>query len=174
MTALVASAIAWMAVGTMPVSRPMVAPGRSSLPYALFMKLVRASEPQQEAADNSDNANPNPGVESRTITLDAGDTLAGMLEDVGISAQDANAVVAAMGRILDPRALRIGQPFDITYPVATIDAPGGGQAKPAQPRTTTVMVNHKPVVVPLDAGEDDASGATAENSQAISRLLSLH
>jgi len=47
MTALVASAIAWMAVGTMPMSRPMVAPGRSSLPYALFMKLVRASEPQQ-------------------------------------------------------------------------------------------------------------------------------
>ena len=33
------------------------------------------------------------------MTLDAGDTLAGMLEDVGISSQDANAVVAAMGRI---------------------------------------------------------------------------
>jgi murein DD-endopeptidase MepM/ murein hydrolase activator NlpD len=172
MTALVASAIAWMAVGTMPVTRPMVAPGRSSLPYALFMKLVRASEPQ-EAADNADNANPNPAVESRTITLDAGDTLAGMLEDVGVSAQDANAVVTAMGKNFDPRALKIGQPFDITYSVATIDATGG-QAKPAQPRTTTVMVNHKPVVVPLDAGEDDTSGATAENSQPISRLLSLH
>ena len=174
MTALVASAIAWMAVGTMPVTRPMVAPGRSSLPYALFMKLVRASEPQQEAADNADNANPNPGVESRTVTLDAGDTLAGMLEDVGISAQDANAVVVAMGKNFDPRALKIGQPFDITYGVATIGATGGAQAKTAQPRTTTVMVNHKAVVVPVDAGEDDASGATAENSQAISRLLSLH
>jgi murein DD-endopeptidase MepM/ murein hydrolase activator NlpD len=171
LTALVAGAIAWMAVGTMPVTRPMVAPGRSSLPYALFQKLIRASEPQ-EAADNADNANPNPGVESRTVTLDAGDTLAGMLEDVGVSAQDANAVVAAMGKNFDPRALKIGQPFDITYSVATIDATGG--AKPAQPRTTTVMVNHKPVVVPLDAGEDDTSGATAENSQPISRLLSLH
>src|SRR5579859_6910303 len=154
MTALVASAIAWMAAGTMPVTRPMVAPGRSSLPYALFMKLVRASEPQQEAPDSADNANPAPAVESRTVTLDAGDTLAGMLEDVGISAQDANAVVAAMGKNFDPRALKIGQPFDITYSVATIDATGG-QGKPAQPRTTTVMVNHKPVVVPLDAGEDD-------------------
>ena len=174
MTALVASAIAWMAVGTMPMSRPMVAPGRSSLPYALFMKLVRASEPQQEAADNADNANPGPAVESRTITLDAGDTLAGMLEDVGISAQDANAVVGAMGRNFDARALKIGQPFDITYTVATIDASGGSQAKPGQSRTTTVMVNHRPVVVPVDAGEDDASGATAVNSQPIARLLSLH
>ncbi|HYS45620.1 MAG TPA: M23 family metallopeptidase, partial [Rhizomicrobium sp.] len=54
-----------------------------------------------------------------------------------------------------------------------IDATGGA-ARPAAPRTTTVMVNHKPVVVPVDAGEDDSSGATEENSQSISRLLSLH
>jgi hypothetical protein len=73
MTALVAGAIAWMAMGVVPLDRPMVAPGRSSLPYALFMKLIRASEPQI-TNDNADNANPNPGVESRTVTLDAGDT----------------------------------------------------------------------------------------------------
>jgi murein DD-endopeptidase MepM/ murein hydrolase activator NlpD len=172
LTALVAGAIAWMAVGMMPVTRPMVAPGRSSLPYALFMKLVRASEPQSTNDSNEDNANPNPGVESRTVTLDSGDTLAGMLEDVGISAQDANAVVVAMGKNFDPRALKTGQAFDLTYSVATIDATGNAP-KPA-PRTTTVMVNHKPVVVPVDAGEDDSSGATVENSQPISRLLSLH
>jgi murein DD-endopeptidase MepM/ murein hydrolase activator NlpD len=172
LTALVAGAIAWMAVGMMTVTRPMVSPGRSSLPYALFMKLIRASEPPN-VNDNADNANPNPGVENRTITLDAGDTLAGMLEDVGISAQDANAVVAAMGKNFDPRALRAGQSFDLTYSVATIDATGGA-AKSDQPRTTTVMVNHKPVVVPIEAGEDDDTGATEENSQPISRLLSLH
>ena len=172
LTALVAGAIAWMAVGMMPVNHPLVAPGRSSLPYALFMKLIRASEPQG-VADNADNANPNPGVENRTVTLDAGDTLAGMLEDLGISAQDANAVVAALGKDFNPRALKAGQAFDLTYSVATIDATGE-TPKPG-PRTTTVIVNHKPVVVPLDAtGEDDNSGATEENSQAISRLLSLH
>src|SRR4051794_10954615 len=33
LTALVAGSLAWMAVGMMQVSRPMVAPGRSSLPY---------------------------------------------------------------------------------------------------------------------------------------------
>jgi hypothetical protein len=170
LTALVAGAIAWMAVGMMPVNHPLVAPGRSSLPYALFMKLIRASEPQG-VADNADNANPNPGVENRTVTLDAGDTLAGMLEDLGISAQDANAVVTALGRDFNPRALKAGQTFDLTYSVATIDATG----EAPKPRTTTVMVNHKPVVVPLDAvGEDDNSGATEESSQAISRLLSLH
>jgi murein DD-endopeptidase MepM/ murein hydrolase activator NlpD len=96
-----------------------------------------------------------------------------MLEDVGISPQDANAVVAAMGKDFNPHQLKAGQNFDLTYSVATIDATGGAPA-PAQPRTTVVMVNHKPVVVPVDAGEDDDTGARAENSQAISRLLSLH
>src|SRR6185437_8528765 len=133
LTALVAGAIAWMAVGTMPIARPLVSPGRSSLPYALFAKLIHASDGQNAIDANADNANPNPGVESRTVTLDSGDTLAGMLEDVGISAQDANAVVAAMGKNFDPRALKVGQPFDLTYSVATIDATGGQGAKPAQP-----------------------------------------
>ncbi|HEY4078709.1 MAG TPA: M23 family metallopeptidase, partial [Rhizomicrobium sp.] len=173
LTALVAGAIAWMAAGMLPVDHPMVAPGRSSLPYALFMKLVRASEPPAVVADNSDNANPNPGVESRTVTLDAGDTLAGMLEDVGISAQDANAVVAALGKDFNPRALKTGQSFDITYSVATIDATGAAPGKSAQARTTTVMVNHKPVVVPVEADTGDAD-STPEDSQPISRLLSLH
>jgi murein DD-endopeptidase MepM/ murein hydrolase activator NlpD len=174
LTALVAGAIAWMAVGMMPVTRPMVAPGRSSLPYALFAKLMHFSEPQAAAQnDNADNANPNPGVESRTVTLDSGDTLAGMLEDVGISSQDANAVVTAMGKNFNPHQIRAGQSFDLTYSVATIDATGTAP-EPAQPKTTIVMVNHKPVVVPLEAGEDDDTGARAENSQPISRLLSLH
>jgi murein DD-endopeptidase MepM/ murein hydrolase activator NlpD len=169
LTTIVAGALAWMAVGTLPITRPMVSPGRSSLPYALFTKLIRASEPQTTQDNNADNANPNPGVESRTVTLDAGDTLAGMLEDVGISREDANAVVTAMGKDFDPRALKAGQSFDLTYSVATIDATGAAKGAP---RTTTVMVNHKPVVVPLDS-EDDA-GATEENSEPISRLLSLH
>jgi murein DD-endopeptidase MepM/ murein hydrolase activator NlpD len=130
---------------------------------------MRATEPQT-AADNADNANPNPGVESRTVTLDAGDTLAGMLEDVGISAQDASAVVTAMGKDFDPRQLRAGQSFDLVYSVATISATGAS-AKPAEPRTTTVMVNGKAVVVPVVS--EDFTG-TPGNSEPISRLLSLH
>lgn len=174
LTALVAGAIAWMAVGMMAVTRPMVAPGRAALPYALFMKLIQPSEPQSTAQnDNSDNANPNPGVEQRTVTLDAGDTLAGMLEDVGISSQDANAVIAALGKNFSPRQLKAGQSFDLTYAVSTIDATGSTTSQ-STPKTTIVMVNHKPVEVPTAAGEDDDSGARAESSEAISRLLSLH
>jgi hypothetical protein len=58
-----------MAVGTLPVTRPMVSPGRSALPYALFAKLIRASEPQNapDANANADNANPNPGVRPEVI-----------------------------------------------------------------------------------------------------------
>jgi murein DD-endopeptidase MepM/ murein hydrolase activator NlpD len=171
-TLVVAGAVAWMAMGMMPVSRPLVAPSRASLPYALFQKLMRMGE-APAAPDNSDNANPQPGVESRTVTLDAGDTLVGMLEDVGISAQDANAVVTAMGKDFDPRGLKAGQSFDLTYSVAkVIDASGAAPAKP-QSRTTVVMVNNKPVVVPLNA-EDDDSDSMPEDSQPISRLLSLH
>ena len=166
---MVAGAIAWMAVGTLPVSHPMTAPGRSSLPYALFMKLIRASEQPGAQADNSDNANPNPGVESRTVSLDRGDTLAGMLEDVGISAADANAVVVAMGKEFNPRQLKAGQSFDLTYSVATIDATGG--APKSEPQTTIVMVNHKPVVVQLESPD---TADRPEDSQPISRLLSLH
>lgn len=169
LTAMVAGAIALLAMGMTPVSYPLVAPGRSSLPYTLFQKLMRET---QTVADNADNGNPNPGVESRTVTLDAGDTLAGMLEDVGISAQDANAVVAAMGKDFDPRQLKAGQSFDLTYSVATIDATGAAP-KPAESRTTIVMVNRKPVVVPIDS-EEDAGSSTEEDSQPISRLLSLH
>jgi murein DD-endopeptidase MepM/ murein hydrolase activator NlpD len=173
-TAVVAGAVAWMAMGVMPVSHPLVGPAsRTPLSYELFMKLMHAGDfgpsQNQGAPDNSDHANPNPDVENRTVTLDAGDTLVGMLEDVGISAQDANAVVTAMGKDFNPRALKAGQSFDLTYSIAkTIDASGK-----AAPKTTVVMVNNKPVTVPVDAEAGDGD-VTPEESQPISRLLSLH
>ena len=111
-------------------------------------------------------------MESRSVTLESGDTLAGVLEDTGISAQDANAAVAALGKDFNPRALKAGMTIDITYAVAVIDATGGA-AQPARPRTTVVMVNHKPVTVPI-ADENDEANATPGTSQPISRLLELH
>ena len=97
-TLVVAGAVAWMAMGVMPVSRPMVAPGRASLPYALFQRLMHAGEPAT-APDNADKANPEPGVESRTVTLDAGDTLVGMLEDVGPRLRGGAVVIARTVRV---------------------------------------------------------------------------
>ncbi len=173
---LVAGAVTWMAVGTLPVTGPLVgAPSRTPIAYELFMKLVRAGGANQFAAllpqkspaptGDEDQANPNPGEETRTITLDRGDTLAGALEDQGISANDANSAITAMGKDFNPHALKPGMTIDLTYALA----PAAGEPKP---KTTIVMVNRKPVTVPV--AEDSDAGATPVTSQAISRLLSLH
>ena len=174
MTALVAGVIGWMAVGTLPMTSPVVATTHIPLTYELFLRLLKVGSnlPRLQAPPEADHAYGDPGVETRTVTLDSGDTLAGALEDSGISAQDANAAVVALGKDFNPRALKAGMSVDITYAVATIDA-SGGQAAPAGPRTTVVMVNHKPVTVPL-ADESVEAGATPGISQPISRLLALH
>jgi murein DD-endopeptidase MepM/ murein hydrolase activator NlpD len=179
LTGLVGGAIAWMALGTLPLqSHPAVgAPSHTPLSYELFLKLVHAAGvpapgAKAVAEDNGDQANAAPDVETRVVTLDKGDTLAGTMEDVGVSAADANAVILALGKDFDPRALKAGMNFELTYSVApTIDASGKAGAKQA-PKTIVVMVNNKPVTVPLDADSD--KGATPEGSQAIARLLSVH
>jgi hypothetical protein len=101
---LVTISVAWMAMGILPITtRPMVAPGRAALPYLLFVKLMSANNLQ--STGDTDRASPPPGVESQTVTLESGDTLGGMLEDAGVSADDANSVVTALGKDFNPRAL---------------------------------------------------------------------
>jgi murein DD-endopeptidase MepM/ murein hydrolase activator NlpD len=172
--ALVAGTIGLMAIRTLPVTNPVVSATNIYLPIELFNRLLKlgSSVPQLETAAETANAAATPGVETRTVTLDAGDTLAGTLEDVGISSSDANAAIAALGKDFNPRALKAGLNVDITYAVATIDASGAAPA-PAKPRTTVIMVNRKPVQVPVTT-EDDETGATPGTSQPISRLLALH
>ncbi|HEX3754079.1 MAG TPA: M23 family metallopeptidase [Rhizomicrobium sp.] len=175
MTVLVAGAVTLMAMGTMPASNPMVGtPSHIPLSYELFRLLrnggLETAAP--EAPPETDNQNANPGVETRSVTLDPGDTLAGILEDSGISDGDANAAILALRKQYDPRGLKAGQSFDITYSVAnTIDATG--TPAQAKPKTTTITVNHRKVVVPVNADAQIAEG-TNGNVQAISRLLSLH
>jgi murein DD-endopeptidase MepM/ murein hydrolase activator NlpD len=174
---LVAGSVTLMAIGTLPVSGPLVGkPSRTPVAYELFMKLVRAGGADQFAAflpqkgqtatGNEDQDNAGPGEETRTVTLDKGDTLAGALEDQGISASDAAAAIAAMGKEFNPHTLKPGMTIDLTYAVAP-DA-----AKNNSGKTTVVMVNKKPVTVPVS--EDSDADATPTTSQAISRLLSLH
>jgi murein DD-endopeptidase MepM/ murein hydrolase activator NlpD len=174
-TFLVAGAITILAMGTTPGSNPAIgAPSHIPLSYELF-RLIRnggVEAPAPETPAVSETETVSPGVETRTVTLDAGDTLAGILEDVGISSTDAAAAIAALREKYDPRGLKAGQSFDITYSVANVIDATGAPAKPApKPKTTVIMVNHRRVVVPVDASGDLE---TPENSQAISRLLSLH
>ena len=173
LTALVGGAVAWMALGTMPLQNPAVGkPSHVALPYEFFLKLVRAAGVPAPGAkpseDNEDQANPAPDVETRIVTLNRGDTLAGSMEDVGVSSADANAVILALGKDFDPRALKAGMNFELTYAVEPEST-----APRKEPKTTVILVNNKPVTVPIDATPDDKD-ATPEGSQAISRLLALH
>src|ERR1700733_11428448 len=110
LTILVAGAIGWMAMGTLPQA-PAVRPNHTALPYELFLRLVQAGGAQQLAAIAPQFAPPTQDqqaaqsvsdVESRTLQLDSGDTLAGAMEDAGVSTADANAAITALGKDFNP------------------------------------------------------------------------
>jgi murein DD-endopeptidase MepM/ murein hydrolase activator NlpD len=56
-----------------------------------------------------------PKVETRTLTVGTGDTIIGMLQEAGVPAKDANAVVDAMKPLYSPRSIRTGQTFQATF-----------------------------------------------------------
>ena len=162
LTAVIAGSIAWLAVGAMPpTNASMTARSNTTLlPYELFQRLAQSGRASSLASLNpfgspvakplprnsgtrldealaaeraGDDANEEPGVEVRTITMDRGDTLAGALEDAGISNDDANAAVAALGKVYNSRSLRAGQSFELTYatdPQATSSAGNSGNIGP--------------------------------------------
>ena len=177
---LVAGAIAWMAIGTLPVSRP--AGGRAQphpVAYELFLKLVRAGGADQFAAFMPQKPRPNrrrrPGQSPRPAWKPAPSRWIAATrwparwKMSGISANDANAAIAAMGKDFNPHALKAGH--DLRPHLFAWRRPSTPRAS-RKPKTTVVMVNHKPVTVPV--AEDSDAGATPATSQAISRLLSLH
>jgi murein DD-endopeptidase MepM/ murein hydrolase activator NlpD len=122
LTAVIAGSVAWLAMGTLPPadSRGFETVQHASVPYALFQQLFSLGSKTGEAVKTAlpgqigVEAAKRPAVESRTVTLDSGDTLAGTLEDTGISADDANAAVAALNKVYDPRNLRAGQAFNLS------------------------------------------------------------
>ena len=173
MMVLVAGSIAWLAMGTLPpgTNRYTTSNSHALLPYKLFLKLTQGAADHSRAItantptpDSDDNA-PG-GIETHSVTLDTGDTLAGTLEDAGISQADATAAITALKTAYDPRGLRAGQSLDLTYSSADSKIDATGNAK-----TTIVMVNHKPVVVPIDS--NDYAG-TAPAAAPATRLLSVH
>ena len=141
LTAVIAGSIAWLAVGTMAPANSRGFETANFLPYRLYQQLAQSSggalyaalgmgAPAQTApaaapsqldnalaSEQADN-DANPGVETHTMTLESGDTLAGALEDAGVSASDANAAIAALAKVYDPRSLRAGQSFDLSIAAA--------------------------------------------------------
>ena len=173
MTALVAGSIAWLAAGTMPPSASHgFEPARYSslMPYQLFLKLAAQGSTHTETATMGpsvpvishsaklsaalDNAladesagdgtdDDSHGIDTRTITIDSGDTLAGALTDAGVPAADAQAAVAALAKVYSPKLLRAGLTFGLTF------APGA-----QTPNVPVAQITYSP---PRDARGDSLS-----------------
>lgn len=56
-----------------------------------------------------------PGVSTRMLTINNGGTLMGMLQEAGVSQQDALSVIDAMRDIYSPRSVRAGQAFEANF-----------------------------------------------------------
>jgi Membrane proteins related to metalloendopeptidases len=174
-SALIVGSIAWLAVNTMPpvTGGTVENASRGFLPYRLFLQLTQggpnalfasvAPMPgiQQQPtgldhAANIERAAKRPSIETHTITLDSGDTLAGALENAGISADDATAAIAAMAKVHNARSIRAGTEFEITYNTRP-DIAGASANDPSSD----------------DDDDDMAKAATAVPGEPITRLLSI-
>jgi murein DD-endopeptidase MepM/ murein hydrolase activator NlpD len=111
----------------------------------LVMAPIQAGPVQRVIAQEA-----KPQIETRTLRVGNGDTIIGMLEDAGVNARDANAIVDAMKRYYSPRNLRSGQTFEATF---------------GQPKSDAVRAT--PVSYTADADDDDSLAARNR------RLLSL-
>ncbi len=56
-----------------------------------------------------------PGVSTRMLAIENGGTLMGMLQEAGVSQQDAVTVVDAMREVYSPRSVRAGQVFEANF-----------------------------------------------------------
>ncbi len=183
-TGLVAGSMAWLAASAMPpLHAKTQAANTTFLPYRLFTQLVAAgdrlisgsgdntasraapppAQPDHALADDEggDNGNATPGIETRSITLESGDTLAGVLEDAGVPKDDTNAAILALTKVYELRSARAGQAFTLTFDVPAAPPPG-------QAATINTL-----------ATDSDADGADSNNvvipvaTLPVGRLLSV-
>ena len=184
MTASVAIAVTWLSLAATPASTARAYEPRreqAALPYDLLLRLTGlhsvpgiASEDSTQLFRAAGLISPGltgpldrilaaerdaakPPIETRTLTVDDGDTIIGMLQEAGVSNVDAAAVVDAMRPLYRPRNIRSGQTFKATFGKPTDDAaktaPDTGPVAGAPPAET--------------AQDDDA------DSSPVRRLLSL-
>lgn len=106
---------------------------------------------------DSDGAGAN-GLITSTVTLESGDTLSGALTDAGATQQDANAVIAAMRKVYDPRALKAGQTFRLTFAPA--------------PKRPAIQITYTPPNDAAAAGDSTGGGST-DSPESPGKLLSV-
>jgi murein DD-endopeptidase MepM/ murein hydrolase activator NlpD len=129
----------------------------------------------------------NPGIETQTLTLEPGDTLAGALEEAGISADDANAAIMALGEVYNPRSLRSGQAFEVKFATAkepaqpidqagladsSFDGDGGGDPANAraEPSARLVSITFSPSIE-HDIAVTRAPGGSFAANDAVKQLV---
>jgi len=159
MTASVALAVTWLSLAATPDSTARAYEPRreqAALPYDLLLKVaglgsipaIAAEDPNQlyraaglispEIAGPLDRmlaaerAAAKPPIETRTLTVDRGDTIVGMLQDAGVSNEDAAAVVNAMKPVYSAKKIRSGQTFKATFGPPTNAAPAASAIPAAQ------------------------------------------
>ena len=84
----------------------------------VFTRLQREAGVLVGATDTTpiaDLLDEQPGINTRTLTIQNGGTLMGMLQDAGVAQQDAVAVVEAMRDIYSPRSVQAGQTFEARF-----------------------------------------------------------
>ena len=216
-TVLVAGSIAWLAAGTMPHSAnqtTLAERNRSLMPYDLFLRLASQggsdhanyaafgpsaivaspTAPDSDSDFSMDGAlsaeqaeDDDTPSDTRTVTLDSGDTLVGALTAAGVTTADANAAVAAMAKVFSPRSIRARQSFDLTFepaPMAHITytppqsaAPdantGDDGAQPADDAPGKLLeISFSPTVDQDITVSRDADGVF--NAQAVQKKLAAH
>ena len=135
-----------------------IMPVKASHPSSLSISLDNASS-DELAGDNSDDANR--GVDTRTITMERGSTLAAALSDAGVPAADAKTVVEALRKVYDPKTLRGGQSFEVTFAAAP------PQPTPAAP---VAQITYAP---PNGSDTDTADLPDRAAEAPVGRLLSV-
>jgi len=194
-SALIVGSIAWLAMGTMPTVTAGDSVNRSFLPYRLFQQLTQSGSsalfagvpsagpaaPSLDDALAAERAAPKPEVETRTVALDSGDTLAGALENAGISRDDANAALAALAKVFNPRSLRAGRTFELTYntaPGESFNEAGTGddetiQTTDGEPDARLISVKFSPSVeheIVVARGADGSFTATDTVKQLVPHI----
>ncbi|MDE2465673.1 MAG: M23 family metallopeptidase [Alphaproteobacteria bacterium] len=130
-------------------------------PSSAILPRATLSVPATDSLDNSliaedyDSANqaPDTGLNTVSATMTQGDTLASTLTAAGVSAPDATAAIAALRKVVDPRELKAGQTFVLTF---------------AQTQPTSGA----PAFVPTNAAAH-STPASQSSSKPVRKLLSV-
>ena len=123
------------------------------------------------SAERAGTAEDDSGVETKTITMDPGDTLVGALTDAGVSDDDASAAVVALAKSYDVRSLRAGQSFDLTFERPSAPLP---KVVASQPPHAVAQITYAPPPGAQDSdSNDDGSNVVDVAAPPAGKLLSV-